>query len=143
MGIEPVWSCNLGNLYRYLFPKKAPYKVWLLFAKRFQRRCLKKTIYIHAHGHGTGPVRTIGSKFYININLLSIWSFVSSYFRLNDLKCKNLPQIMNFWREFLTAGRQEKCFQFSSWISICCNRTCKNFENRSKTNVFMSEMNFE
>ena len=50
---------------------------------------------------------------------------------------------MNFWRKVLTAGRQGKYFQFSSWISICRNRTCKKLENRSKANVFMSKVNFE
>ena len=35
---------------------------------------------------------------------------------------------MDFWREFLTVGRQGKYFLFSIWFSICRNRTCKNFE---------------
>ena len=60
-----------------------------------------------------------------------------------DLLCNNCPQIMKFWQEYFTAGRQGKCFLFSSWISICSKRTCKNFDNWSKTNVFMSKMNFE
>ena len=47
------------------------------------------------------------------------------------LMCKNCPQIMIFLREFFTAGRQGKCFLFSSLISICRNRTCKIFGNRS------------
>ena len=59
------------------------------------------------------------------------------------LLCKICSQKLNFWREFITAGRQGKCFIFSIWISICRKRTCNNFENRSKTNVFMSKMNFE
>ena len=60
------------------------------------------------------------------------------------LKCKKRPLIMNFWRDFfLTAGRQEKKFPFSIWVSFCRNRTGKDFANRSKNNVFMAKMNFE
>ena len=37
---RPSWSCDLDDLYKLLFPlpKEAPHKIWLLLAKRFQRR---------------------------------------------------------------------------------------------------------
>ena len=46
---------------------------------------------------------------------------------------------MNFWREFLTAGKQGKYSLFSIWISICRNRAYKDFENQSKIKVFMAK----
>ena len=37
---QPSWSCDLDHLYKLLFPlpKEAPHNIWLLLAKRFQRR---------------------------------------------------------------------------------------------------------
>ena len=80
---------------------------------------------------------------FVVISMISLVIPVISVISVNRHTGKNRPQIMNFWREFLTVRRQGKSFQFGSWISICRNRTCKNFENRSKTNVFMSKKNFE
>ena len=57
--------------------------------------------------------------------------------------CKNCRQILNFSGEFFTVGGQEKDFLVCIKISICRNRTCKNFENWSTDNVFMAKMNFE
>ena len=55
------------------------------------------------------------------------------------LMCKICCQILNFGVEFFTVGGQENYFL----VSICRNRTCKTFENRSTDNVFMAKMNFE
>ena len=37
---RPSWSCELDHLYNFSFPlpKEAPHKIWILLAKRFQRR---------------------------------------------------------------------------------------------------------
>ena len=42
--------------------------------------------------------------------------------------------MLNFWRDFLTDGGQERYFLVSIWVSVCRNRTCKNFENGSILN---------
>ena len=48
---QPSWSCDLDHLYKLLFtlPMEAPYEIWLLLAKPFQKtRCLKiMVIYIY------------------------------------------------------------------------------------------------
>ena len=59
------------------------------------------------------------------------------------LMCDFLSQVLDFRGEFLSFGGQEKYFHVSIQISICPNKTCKNFENRSTDKVFMAKMNFE
>ena len=49
--------------------------------------------------------------------------------------------ILNFSGKFFTVGGQEKYFLVKIWISICRNRTCKKFENRSTDNIFIAEIN--
>ena len=65
-----------------------------------------------------------------------------TYSSANKVKFFKVTSDTDFLREYLTAGRQGKYFLFCIWISICRNRTCKFFENRSKINVFMAKMNY-
>ena len=37
-------------------------------------------VFIHVYSPGVGADKPLGSNFYININLLSLWSFVISFF---------------------------------------------------------------
>ena len=46
-------------------------------------------------------------------------------------------------RIFLIVGGQEKYFHVSIQVSICRNRTFKDFENRSTDDGFMAKINFE
>ena len=57
--------------------------------------------------------------------------------------CYFESQILDFRGEFLSFGGQEKYFLVSILISICPNKTCKTFENRSADKVFMAKINFE
>ena len=66
-----------------------------------------------------------------NLNKVCILSKVQKLTSDNEF----LARIFDCWG----AG---KMFLFCNWISICRNRTCKNFENRSKTNVFMAKIIF-
>ena len=40
--------------------------------------------HIHKYSSGAGTHNPLGSEFYINITLLSIWSFAVMFFLLND-----------------------------------------------------------
>ena len=77
--------------------------------------------------------------------LESLKTWKQNALELEDLKgtLYKLTSVNEFWREFLTAGRQRKYFLFSIWISICHNRTGKHFENRSKKLNFIAKMNFK
>ena len=71
----PSWSCDLDNLYKYLFPlpKDAQHNIWLLLAKQFLRkRCLKIMVLYMYIAPGQGQTTPQGQIFFINSIIQSI-----------------------------------------------------------------------
>ena len=56
-------------------PKDAPYRIWLRLAEKFDNND-----HIHVYSRGAGVDNPRGSKYFININLLLIWSFAAFSF---------------------------------------------------------------
>ena len=78
---------TLTILYKLSFtlPKNAPHKVWLCLAKRFQRRCLNIMV-IHVYiAPGQGQTTLWAQSIFINMNILSICSFLASFLPLIDI----------------------------------------------------------
>ena len=92
----PSWSCDLGHLYKLLFPlpKDTPYEGWLRLAMQFQkRRCLNITVIYMYIAPGQGQATPWGQNFFININFLSICPFPAcfpyqmTFYQFSTFKC--------------------------------------------------------
>ena len=70
------------------------------------------------------------------LRISTLWT---SKVYVNDIKCKNRPQIMNFWREILTAGRQDKMFSIQQLDLNLSQQDLQKFRKSVKN----SKMNFE
>ena len=85
---KPLLRYKFGSVYKLSFPlpKDSPHKVWLSLAKRFQRRrslnILGTYMYIAPEQGQTTPR---AQNIFININLLSICSFLAGFLPLNDI----------------------------------------------------------
>ena len=85
---QPSWSCDLDHLYKLSFPlpKDAPHKVWLCLAKWFQRRRCLNIIVIYMYiALGQGQTTPWAQNIFINVDLLSICSFLASFLPFNDI----------------------------------------------------------
>ena len=99
---RPSWSCDLDHLYilyKLLFPlpKNAPHEVWLLLAKRFQRRSLNIMVICILPQGGGRPAPGVQVFFFQNHKSSVLLPISFKFFPSNDILTIFPIQIQLTW----------------------------------------------